>query len=143
MSELQLIERSVADRRLRALLASSFALLAMAIAIVGLAGGLARMVSERRRELAIRSALGATPSRTVRMVIRHGATITVGGIALGLLVTLATGKLLEGFLFGVPPHDPATLLLAALLTAAASLLACYVPARRAAAGNPLEILREE
>ena len=139
----EVMRRSVADRRLRALLAASVALLAVAIAIVGVAGGLGRMVSERRRELAIRSALGATRTRALRMILGHGTIVTGAGITLGLVATLSAGNLLRAFLFGISPHDPATLVSVSLLVATASLLACYVPARRAAETNPLDMLREE
>ncbi len=139
----EVMRRSVADRRLRALLAGSVALLAVAIAIVGVAGGLARMVAERRRELAIRCALGATPARALRMIIGYGAMITGAGIAVGLLATFAASALLRAFLFGISPHDPGTLVFVSLLIATTSLLASYVPARRAAATNPLDMLREE
>ena len=139
----QVVQRSVADRRLRALLAGSVALLAVAIAILGLAGGLGRMVSERRRELAIRAALGATPYRALRAVLIDGAIITAAGVLAGMLATLATGNVLRSFVFGISPHDPATLVLVALFVGAGSLLACFLPARRAAATNPLDMLRDE
>jgi putative ABC transport system permease protein len=137
------VQRSAADRRLRALLAGSVALLALAIALVGLAGGLGRMVVERRRELAIRSALGATPARMVRSVMVDGTLLAGAGITAGVLMTLAAGNVLRAFVFGISPHDPATLGSVVLAVAIGSLLACYLPARRAAAANPLEILRGE
>jgi putative ABC transport system permease protein len=137
------VRRSVADRRLRALLGGSVALLAVAIAIVGLAGGLARMVSERRHELAIRAALGATPYIAVRMVMVDGAIITATGLTVGMLATFAAGDVLRSLIFGISPHDPVTLFGVALSVATGSLLACYVPARRAAATNPLDMLRDE
>ena len=80
----EVMQRSVADRRLRALLGGSVGLLAVAIAFVGVAGGLARMVTERRRELAIRAALGATPARALRSVLSDGAVVTTAGIAAGV-----------------------------------------------------------
>jgi putative ABC transport system permease protein len=137
------MQRSVADRRLRALLGGSMALLAVAIALVGVAAGVGRMVLERRHELAIRSALGATPFRALRMVMADGARITAAGIATGTLATLAAGNLLRSLVFGISPHDAATLVLVALLVGAGSLVACYLPARRAAATNPLDVLRDE
>jgi putative ABC transport system permease protein len=139
----EVMQRSVADRRLRALLGGSVGLLAVAIALVGVAGGLARMVTERRRELAIRAALGATPARALRSVLSDGAIVTAGGIGAGLLMTLAAGRTLQSLVFGVSPHDPVTLMAVALSVGAGALLACYLPARRAAATNPLDMLREE
>jgi putative ABC transport system permease protein len=117
--------------------------LALAIALVGIAGGLARMVSERRHELAIRSALGATPRRALGMVMIDGATITAIGITIGTLATLAAGKILRTLVFGISPHDPATLVAVAVFVGLVSLLACYLPARRAAATSPLHLLRDQ
>ena len=139
----EVMQRSVADRRLRALLGGSVALLAVAIALVGVAGGLGRTVSERRRELAIRSALGATPFRALRLVMVEGAVITAAGIAAGTLATLAAGNVLRSLVFGISPHDPATLAFVTVFVAGTSLVACYLPARRAAATNPLDMLRDE
>jgi putative ABC transport system permease protein len=139
----EVMQRSVAGRSFRAQLAASLGLLAVGIAVLGVGAGLGRVVSERRRELAIRSALGATPGRAVRMILRHGAIITAAGIVVGLLATLAAGNLLRAFLFGISPHDPATLSVVVLIVATGSLSACYVPARSAAATNPLDMLREE
>ncbi len=139
----EVMQRSVADRRLRALLGGSVGLLAVAIALVGVAGGLARMVTERRRELAIRAALGATPARALRSVLSDGAIVTACGIGAGVLMTLAGGRMIQSLLFGVSPHDPATLTAVAIAVGAAALLACYLPARRAAATNPMELMRDE
>jgi hypothetical protein len=137
------VQRSVADRRLRAFLGGSIGLLAVAIALVGVAGGLGRMVSERRHEFAIRAALGATPSRALRTVMIDGAIITATGIAAGMLSTLAMGSVLQSLVVGISPHDPATLTLVAMSVGGGSLLACYLPARRAAATNPLDMLRDD
>ena len=122
-------------------LGGSVALLAVAIALVGVAGGLGRTVSERRRELAIRSALGATPFRALRLVMVEGAVITAAGIAPGLW--RRGGR--NGWHRRVRdrPHDPATLALVTVFVAGTSLVACYLPARRAAATNPLDMLRDE
>ena len=139
----EVLQRSVADRRLRALLGGSIACLAFAVALVGLAGGLARVVSERRYELAIRAALGATPSRAVRMVMTEGALLAGTGLALGIAAALAAGRALGSMLHGVSPHDPLTLAGVALFVSAITAVACYVPARRAADVNPLELLRGE
>jgi putative ABC transport system permease protein len=139
----EVMQRSVADRRLRALLGGSVGLLAVAIALVGVAGGLARMVTERRRELAIRAALGATPAHALRSVLGDGAMIAAAGIGAGLLMTLAAGRTLQSLVFGVSPHDPATLTTVAISVGAGALLACYLPARRAAATNPMELMRDE
>jgi putative ABC transport system permease protein len=137
------LEQSVADRRLRALLGGSIGCLAFAVALVGLAGGLARVVSERRYELAIRAALGATPARAVRMVMTEGAVLAGAGLVLGIGAALAAGRALASLLSGVSPHDPFTLAGVAIFVAATTLAACYLPARRAARVDPLELLRGE
>jgi putative ABC transport system permease protein len=139
----EVVQQSVADRRLRALLGGSVALLAFAVAMVGLAGSLMRIVSERRHELAIRSALGATPARAVRGVMNEGALLAGAGIAVGIGGALAIGGTLRALLHGVGPRDPATLIAVAVLVGAASLLACYLPARRAARIDPMALLRGE
>ena len=139
----EVLQRSVADRRLRALLGGSIACLAFAVALVGLAGGLARVVSERRYELAIRAALGATPERAVRMVMKEGAVFGGAGLALGIAAALAVGRALGSMLHGVTPHDPVTLAGVAAFVSLTTLAACYIPARRAARVSPLELLRGE
>ena len=136
------VQRSVADRRLRALLGAAVALLAFAIALTGLAGGLGRMVSERRQELAVRAALGASPEHTLRAVMTEGMIVAAAGIVLGTLATIGAGEVLRSVLFGVSPDDPATLGLVGLLVGTGALMVCYLPARRAAAVNPLDLLRD-
>jgi putative ABC transport system permease protein len=128
---------------LRALLGSSIALLAFAVALIGLAGGLLHAVTERRRELAIRAALGATPRRAVRMVLREGALLTAVGVVCGLGAAVLGGRLLAGLLYGVSGSDPATLALVAAFVAVVAITVCYLPARRAAKADPLELLRAE
>ena len=137
------VARSIADRRLRALLGGSVALLAFAIAMVGLAGSLMRMVSERREELAIRAALGASPARAVWTIVSEGATLSFIGVALGCAGALGSGRALRTLLHGVSPHDPLTLAAVCAFVAAISLLACYLGARRAALVDPLLLLRAD
>jgi putative ABC transport system permease protein len=134
---------SVALRRLQAVLAASFAGLALVLALVGLAAALTRTVTERRRELAIRTALGSTPIRTVRHVVASGATLAALGIAVGLGTASLAGGGLTGLLYGLGPRDPGTFLATAGLVGVTALVACYLPARRAAGVNPAELLRGE
>lgn len=138
----EVVQRTVADRRLNALLGGSVALLAFAVAMVGLAGSLMRVVSERRQELAIRAALGATPTHAVRGIVGEGSGLAAIGVALGCAGALAMGRALRSLLHGVSPHDPATLAAVCVFVAGVSLLACYLPARRAARIDPLALLRE-
>ena len=134
---------SIADRRLRALPAASFAALALALAMVGLFGTLARAVAERRRELAIRAAVGASPGRLVRLVIRSSLTMSGAGIILGTMMGAATGRGLAGLLYGVSPYDPLTLVVVAVVVFVAALAASVVPARRAGRLDPMIALRAE
>lgn len=134
---------SISDRRLRVVPAAGFAVLALAVATVGLFGTLVRAVAERRRELAIRAALGASPVRLSRHVMRNSLTVTGFGLAGGLLGAAATGRGLSGLLHGVGPYDPATLGTVAVVVVAAALAASALPARRAARLDPMTILRTE
>jgi putative ABC transport system permease protein len=137
------IEGSVADRRLRAMLGVSIALLAFGVALVGLTGGLLHGVRERRRELAIRAALGATPSRTMRVVLGEGARLIAIGLFTGLTASLAINRLLAGLVYGVTPSDPTSLTAVAVLVAIIGITVCYLPARLAAGTDPVVLLRAE
>jgi predicted permease len=121
----------------------AFATLAAVLASVGLVGVVALSVSTRRRELAIRAALGADRARLRYVVFREGATLVVFGAAAGVLASLALGRSAAHLLVGVPPHDPLALGGAAVAAAAIAILAIWLPTRRAADADPLEVLRSE
>ena len=134
---------SIADRRLRALPAAGFAALALAVAMVGLFGTLARAVAERRQELAIRAAVGASPARLVRLVIESSLIVSGTGLILGTTLAAASGRSLAGLLYGVSPYDPATFATVAVGVSLAALAASVIPARRAARLDPMTALRVE
>ena len=134
---------SIAARRLRALPAAGFASLALAVAMVGLFGALARAVVERRQELAIRAAVGASPGRLVRLVLRSAVAVTGFGLAAGLPAAAPTGRGLAGLLYGVGPYDPATLAAVAAVVVLTALAAAAIPARRAARLDPMVVLRTD
>lgn len=134
---------AIAGRELRLQLVGAFAGLAFVVAVLGLAAALGRSVVERREELAIRSALGATPEGVVRLIASGGLRLVAIGVALGLIATAATGRWLASLLSGVSPYDPVTYVVVALGVIATSAIACYLPARRAARVDPLELLRGE
>ena len=134
---------SIADRRLRVVPAAGFAALALVVAMVGLFGALARAVSERRHELAIRAAVGASPGRLVRLVVGSALAVTGAGLAAGLLAAAATGRGLASLLYGVGPYDPATIAAAAATVVLAALAASAIPARRAARLDPMVVLRAD
>jgi len=108
-----------------------FALLALTIAATGIGGVMALAVGQRRHEIGVRMAIGARPGEILRMVLGQGMGLALMGILLGLLGAFALTRLLQAFLFEVGPTDPLTFVGVALVLSAATLLACYVPARRA------------
>ncbi|HEX8944732.1 MAG TPA: ABC transporter permease [Gemmatimonadaceae bacterium] len=136
-------DATVAPRRLNALFIASFGVLAMVIAMVGIAGVLAFSVSSRTAEIGIRMSLGADAARVRRMVLSEGGALLAVGLAVGVTGALLTAGLLRGLLFGVAPHDPATLGAVALIIAAVGVAACWLPAARAARVDPAVALRAE
>ena len=139
----QVIARSTAQRSMALILFAVFAGVALLLAAAGIYGVLAGHVAERTREIGVRSALGATPSDIVRLVLAQGARLAVLGLALGLAGALAFGRLLSTMLYGVQPGDPWTLVLVSLVLAFVAVTACLVPARRALRVDPMTALRAE
>jgi putative ABC transport system permease protein len=139
----QLVESSVAQRKLTVRLLSGFAGVALLLAAVGLYGVLAYTVRQRAREIGIRAALGAQRADVIGLVLRQGMTLTGIGMLIGLAGAFALTQLIRKLLFGVAPTDPLTFATIPLLLAAVALLACWVPARRAANVDPMEALRYE
>jgi putative ABC transport system permease protein len=122
---------------------SIFGGLALALAVVGLYGVKAYSVAGRTREIGIRMALGAQPRMVFRLIMREGSIMLFAGLALGLLLAAATGKILSGILFEVGAFDPPAFASAFTVLAAATLLATWLPARRATRINPMIALRTE
>lgn len=120
-----------------------FGAVALLLAAIGLYGVRAYNVSMRTREIGIRMALGARASDAVRMILREGIILLGIGAGVGLLLSLAVGKALSSLLYRVDSFDPIVLIAAPALLAAISLVACYIPARRAARLNPMVALRDE
>jgi putative ABC transport system permease protein len=137
------VAASVADRRLNMVLMTSFGVLALALAAIGVYGVMAYQVAKRTREMGVRLALGATPEAVRSLVLAEGMRLVAVGVGVGLLVALAAARLLRGLLFGVEPHDAATLALAVAAIVAAAIVACIVPARRATRVDPCVALRLE
>jgi predicted permease len=137
------VDAAVGGARFAMQLLSGFALVALLMAALGIYGVVAFVVSRRTREVGIRMALGARAADVLRLVLRQGMTPVLIGLAAGLALSLGLGRLSAGLLFEVPPHDPATLAAAAAVLTAAALLACAVPARRAARIDPAQALRDE
>jgi putative ABC transport system permease protein len=129
--------------RAAAVIFGMFGALALLIAAIGLYGLEAYEVARRTRELGIRMALGATTGDIRRLVLRQGFKAAAVGLSLGVLLALGMGRLVSSILYRVSPLDPAALIVAVLVLGAATLLACYVPARRATRIATLEALRTE
>ncbi|HEX6632296.1 MAG TPA: FtsX-like permease family protein, partial [Gemmatimonadaceae bacterium] len=139
----QVVAASTAQRRLALTLFAAFAGVALLLAAFGIYGVLASLVAERGREIGVRTALGATPGDTLRLVMAHGARLAALGLVLGTVGALALGRLLRGLLYGVRPGDPLTLAAVAALLAVVAALACLLPALRAVRVSPMEALRAE
>jgi ABC-type antimicrobial peptide transport system permease subunit len=141
MTVAQIRDESVAPRRLNAALVSSFGVLALIVAAVGIAGVLAFSVSARTNEIGIRMSLGADGGRVQRMIVSEGGLLVGLGLLIGVIGALSLSRLMQGLLFGVRPHDPVTLAGVAAVMAAVGLLACWIPSLRAARIDPVEALR--
>ena len=137
------MERSTASRRFDSVLFGAFGALALLLAAAGLYGTLLYSVGERRRELGIRLALGAPASELVRRVVLRGVALASAGSALGLVGAWLVGRALESKLYGLDAHDPGTLALAAGVLLATTLVASWLPARRAGGTDPVLTLKAE
>jgi predicted permease len=138
-----LVDDSTARPRVLTSLLSCLALVAGAVALLGIYGVIAYAVRQREREVAVRIALGADPARVVRLFVRQGAAVVLVGLALGLTAAFAGSRLIESQLFGFGARDPATLAAVAAAFGVSGLLAAWWPARRAAAVDPASALRSE
>jgi putative ABC transport system permease protein len=139
----QRIAGSIAVPRFYSTLLLVFAALALGLAAAGIYGSLLYAVGQRVREMGVRLALGAARGDVVRLVVAQGFAQVAIGIALGLGLVIAGGRLLEGTLFGITSSDPWSLAAASAVLSGVALLACWLPARRAAATDPVKTLRAE
>jgi predicted lysophospholipase L1 biosynthesis ABC-type transport system permease subunit len=137
------LSASVGDRRFATFVLVSFAGLALVLATTGLYGVLSYHVAQRRREIGVRSALGATHRDLVTMVLREGLATTVMGLALGIAAAAVAARAMTGLLFGITPLDALSFTASALVLVLAACAACVIPARRAAAVDPAVALRAE
>jgi predicted permease len=134
---------TVAPEWFRTLLLGIFASLAVCLAMAGVYGVMACLVSQRSSEIGLRMALGASPTDVLRLMLRQALRLAVAGLALGLAGAFAATRLISAMLFEVRPTDPLTYALVTILLATAALAASYFPARRAAHLDPLVTLRQQ
>ena len=137
------VERSTAQRRVALLFFAFFSAVALLLAMGGVYGVMAGAVTERTREFGVRAALGASPSGILGLVLRDGFMLALTGLAVGIIGALALGRYLESLLYHVEPRDPVMMALAGTVVMLTSLLACSLPARRAARVDPMTALRNE
>jgi cell division protein FtsX len=137
------VSASVAQPRFAAALLAGFAALALVLSALGLYGVMSYAVTRRQREIGVRSALGASRRHLIGLVLGQGLAVTAIGLLIGVAGAAALSRLLGGLLFGVQPLDPWSFVAAPLLLLAVAVMACLVPARRAAAVDPAVALRTE
>jgi putative ABC transport system permease protein len=137
------VAASIATQRSSATLVGGFSILALFLAALGLYGVLAYSVTRRTREIGIRIALGSPRTSICGLIVRQGIIMVGLGILIGVLVSLSCGPLMRHFVYGVTPHDPVNMIGVTALLGGIAILACWLPARRAARVDPVIALRSE
>jgi ABC-type antimicrobial peptide transport system permease subunit len=139
----EIVSSSLAERRFSVQMIGLFALIALLLAGLGIYGVISYMVNERRHEIGIRLALGAQRRNILAIVFRQGLGMALAGSVIGLAGALVVTRLMAGLLYGVRPADPLIFAAVALVLMGVALFACYIPARRAIAVDPIVALRHE
>jgi macrolide transport system ATP-binding/permease protein len=137
------VDQAINQEIIFARLCTTFAILGLLIACVGLYGTMSYNVAKRTNEIGIRMALGAQRVGVIWMVLRQVFVLAMVGLAIGLPIALATSKFVESFLFGMKPDDPWAISVAVAVLVAAAVIAGYAPARRASKIDPMVALRHE
>jgi ABC-type antimicrobial peptide transport system permease subunit len=137
------VDASLTHTKVQTALLGAFAALALVLAVLGIYGVMSYGVAQRRQEIGVRMALGAQRSQVARLVLTRALALTATGLALGLAGAVALGRYLESMLFEVRPADPLNLALQSALLLIVALAAAFLPTRRAASVDPMEVLRYE
>jgi putative ABC transport system permease protein len=137
------VSQSLGNRRFSMVLLTTFALVALALTCVGIYGVASYSVSQRTREIGVRIALGAQPQSVVGLVVRQGVRPAMIGLAIGVALALVVSRVIASMLFGIGPRDPVSLSIVVGLLAVVTLIATWLPARRAARVDPVQALRAE
>ena len=139
----ELLDQGLWAPRMGAALLSVFGGIALILAVVGVYGVLSYSVTQQTPEIGIRMAMGASTNNVLRLVVKQGMRLAIIGLITGLVIAFAAMRLMSSLLFGISAHDPLIFGGVALILATAAVLACYIPARRAARVDPLVALRYE
>jgi putative ABC transport system permease protein len=139
----EVVDESMADQRFTLILFSSFAAVALFLAGLGIYGVMSFSVAQRAHEIALRMALGATRNRLVGIILRDGVLLAAIGLGLGLIGAYFVGRAMQSLLFGIQALDFAAFISVATVLLAAAILACFLPAMRAASVSPMRVLRTE
>jgi putative ABC transport system permease protein len=139
----EIVDQSLVNDRFMTALYGSFAAVALVLAAIGIYGVMAFVVAQRRHEIGLRIAFGASQERVLSLVLKEGMALAASGLGIGLIGAFFVGRVLKDLLYGVGTLDAVALGAVAITLFAAAFFACYVPARRAARVDPLEALRYE
>jgi ABC-type antimicrobial peptide transport system permease subunit len=138
-----IVDRASDQMTFTMILLAIAASVALMLGAIGIYGVISYIVSQRTGEIGVRLAMGAEPRSVAAMILRQGGAVTLTGIVVGLIVALAGSQLIQSLLYGVSPRDPIVFSLTTIALLVIALLACWLPARRAARLSPLEALRTE
>jgi len=139
----RMVDGSIAQPRFRSMLTGLFAGLALLLAIAGIYGVMNYLVAERTAELGIRIALGARPGAVAGLVLKQAAALAAIGLTIGAVLSVAASRAIASMVYGVQPTDPLTYAAVSALVLGVVVLAAWLPARRAAATDPMTVLREQ